>query len=201
MLQGGSVFRYQPVDQQITARTVAAPATHRPIDLFLRMLSRSLPTQRLREENSQIRLRIDVTKWDGQGKLSKATRIVQHCGSTTKRSSEIKKQPSGYCFVMAMPVCQKPDKAFFSNLSAATRSTLCSRRRQPQSATSDRTSKVRSTFKDHEILAEKEGQALLQQRCGTLGEVKVALPGGFGATYVGVSRRRRHKQEHLSKLL
>lgn len=113
MLQGGSVFRYQPVDQQITARTVAAPATHRPIDLFLSMLSRSLPTQRLREENSQIRLRIDVTKWDGKGKLSKATRIVQHCGSTTKRSSEIKKQPSGYCFIMPMPVCQKPDKTFF----------------------------------------------------------------------------------------
>lgn len=45
MLQGGSVFRYQPVDQQITARTVAAPATHRPTDLLLTMLSMSLPTQ------------------------------------------------------------------------------------------------------------------------------------------------------------
>lgn len=109
MLQGSSVFRYQPVDQRITARTVAAPETHRSIDLFLSMLSMTLPTQ---AANSQIRLQIDVTKWDGKGKLSKATRIVQHCGST---KSSIKKQPSGYCFVMPMLVCRKPDKAFFES--------------------------------------------------------------------------------------
>jgi hypothetical protein len=83
MLQGGSVFRYQPVDQQITARTVAAPATHRSIDLFWVCWAWIFLH---REKNSQIRLQVDVTKSDGKGKLPKATRIIQHRGSK-KRSS------------------------------------------------------------------------------------------------------------------
>lgn len=106
------------------------------------------------EGNSRIRVQVDVTKWDGRGKLSKATRIVQHCGST-KRSREIKKTAQRILFVMPLSKAgQSFFFFFFSNSSAAAR--LITEVELCLSA-SDRTSKVRRAFRTMEILAEKEG--------------------------------------------